>query len=577
MDKITLILLILTLTSTHAYFWSWFSTDTTAVSNDNKDQTRDVTSSVRQIFAPFEISTNEEKFLMEAQHYLQNLPMLDQCNLLIINRLKSSCNSLSDEELSKLSVNLLNCQSAVEGRALYKCSDDMKLSDCTQGMSGDTWNAYHIVSNRARSICQSVRQAEFRMKTEQTVNHLANAALENINMLNTLSVGQKQLQNVTEESMEKITSHQETVIEQQEALKEQQKSMGTTLQDNMKHLLVEKRLIASRHKQVEEYTQMINDQLTSLINEIKSQDEAKKQGEKEILKDLDSVKTKADEVLQKLESAFVDMDSYHDNIESKQNKTLANLEEIQQAITFMNEVLTKLYSSVDEQLPWLQEMLGGTMDRLTFFTHVIGHMTFFVASFFAILFMNAPTFTRIALLVIVPLNCIVTIQELHHFTYMHMAWLLAVTLPLNFIISLLWNWWNKLWSRDQLKLVNDEKEYQPSPLKLQAVHDLAPLDKPDTLHPMDTFLSSSSTPCKNFEKIETPLDELTLNSTFKSSSPLQRLRTPTSKRKSMNNTSLMDTTVGGSLKCKAQTRTGGRCKNSSLADHETCRVHTPHK
>lgn len=38
----------------------------------------------------------------------------------------------------------------------------------------------------------------------------------------------------------------------------------------------------------------------SLVDEIKTQDRAKKESEKEILKDLDSVKEKADEVLQKL-------------------------------------------------------------------------------------------------------------------------------------------------------------------------------------------------------------------------------------------------------------------------------------
>ena len=55
-------------------------------------------------------------------------------------------------------------------------------------MDSDIWNAYHIISNRARSICYSMRQTEFRMQTEKTVNHLANAALENVNMLKNLAV-----------------------------------------------------------------------------------------------------------------------------------------------------------------------------------------------------------------------------------------------------------------------------------------------------------------------------------------------------------------------------------------------------
>lgn len=40
--------------------------------------------------------------------------------------------------------------------------------------------------------------------------------------------------------------------------------------------------------------------IVSLSNELKSQDEYKKEKEKEILRDLDSVKSKANEVLQKL-------------------------------------------------------------------------------------------------------------------------------------------------------------------------------------------------------------------------------------------------------------------------------------
>ena len=47
-------------------------------------------------------------------------------------------------------------------------------------MDSDAWNSYHIVSNRARAICYNVRQAEFRMKTEMTVNRLSESAKENL-------------------------------------------------------------------------------------------------------------------------------------------------------------------------------------------------------------------------------------------------------------------------------------------------------------------------------------------------------------------------------------------------------------
>ena len=46
------------------------------------------------------------------------------------------------------------------------------LAECTQPMDPTVWNAYQIVSNRARAICYAARQQQFRMKTEMTVNTL---------------------------------------------------------------------------------------------------------------------------------------------------------------------------------------------------------------------------------------------------------------------------------------------------------------------------------------------------------------------------------------------------------------------
>lgn len=39
-------------------------------------------------------------------------------------------------------------------------------------MDPDIWNSYHIMTNRARAVCYSVRQQQFRGLTEMTVNKL---------------------------------------------------------------------------------------------------------------------------------------------------------------------------------------------------------------------------------------------------------------------------------------------------------------------------------------------------------------------------------------------------------------------
>lgn len=62
-------------------FWWWFSSE--IVENENFSREDSSIQTVKSVFAPFEISIVEQKFLQEANTYLSNLPMLDQCNLLV--------------------------------------------------------------------------------------------------------------------------------------------------------------------------------------------------------------------------------------------------------------------------------------------------------------------------------------------------------------------------------------------------------------------------------------------------------------------------------------------------------------
>lgn len=97
---------------------------------------------------------------------------LDVCHHRVIMKLRKSCSELNAEQLGKLAVMLLNCQSYSEGRSMFKCTETMSLKDCTQGMDSDTWNAYHLVTNRAKAVCVAIRQDQFRGLTELTVNKL---------------------------------------------------------------------------------------------------------------------------------------------------------------------------------------------------------------------------------------------------------------------------------------------------------------------------------------------------------------------------------------------------------------------
>lgn len=122
---------------------------------------------------PYELTSHDEKFLQEATKLIGGpLSELDICHHRVIMKLRKSCHELNAEQMGKLAVMLLNCQSHSEGRSMFKCTETMSLKDCTQEMDSDTWNAYHLVTNRAKAVCVAIRQDQFRGLTELTVNKL---------------------------------------------------------------------------------------------------------------------------------------------------------------------------------------------------------------------------------------------------------------------------------------------------------------------------------------------------------------------------------------------------------------------
>lgn len=50
------------------------------------------------------------------------------------------------------------------------------------------WNAYHLMSNRARAVCYAARSTQFRALTELTVNKLMESAHAQIKTLSSLKV-----------------------------------------------------------------------------------------------------------------------------------------------------------------------------------------------------------------------------------------------------------------------------------------------------------------------------------------------------------------------------------------------------
>lgn len=97
---------------------------------------------------------------------------------------------------------------------------------------------------------------------------------------------------------------------------------------------------------------------------------------------------------------------------------------------FYLQLLEKISFAFNDQIPWLQDMFGGTVDKLTLITQLLGHTVFFFGCFFAVIFIEAPPITRALLLFLVPVNLLLTLQQSEFsLDFLEMSWILAGSVP----------------------------------------------------------------------------------------------------------------------------------------------------
>ncbi|MEQ2247267.1 hypothetical protein ILYODFUR_007600, partial [Ilyodon furcidens] len=218
----------------------------------------------------------------------------------VVARLRSSCESLSEENLAKLGVELFNCQAEIEGRRTFPCTEEMTIKECTADMDPDTWNAYHILSNRARSVCYATRQQLFRHRAELTVNSLISTATSQLDAMKDLKVGQLELKELTAASLDKLLEGHSALQYQQDKLHEGQEHMEGSLRENMERLGQEKALIASGQELVAQLIQGITKRMENVSEYLQVQSSEVQDNHKAIVDDLAGVRHQAQDIYQKI-------------------------------------------------------------------------------------------------------------------------------------------------------------------------------------------------------------------------------------------------------------------------------------
>ncbi|CAH1982170.1 unnamed protein product [Acanthoscelides obtectus] len=323
---------------------------------------------------PYEVSMVDETFIKEAAKLTGvALSELDSCQQRVVFKLKSDCEKMNDEQLAKMAVHLLNCQSYVEGRPTYACSDEMSIRDCTKHMDSDTWTSYHLMSNRARAYCLPqltgslyrsliiyiqggtqlkkgkivlVLQNQFRGLAEHTVNRLMDAAQDQLRTLRKVVTDQEKLQDIAEYTFDTLTKGQETISKQQQDLQKAQFHGQLVIEDNIQRLVDEKRLLLETHGVLVKMSENVQAKLEWSLQQVEHQTDESKVNHAELLKDLLEIQRKAKEIFEKIDESSELLVKQNEEFKKQYNLTLSSLREV-------NETIHTLVS-----------LVGGTRDTL---------------------------------------------------------------------------------------------------------------------------------------------------------------------------------------------------------------------
>ncbi|KAJ8036538.1 Protein brambleberry [Holothuria leucospilota] len=389
---------------------------------------------------PFEVESVEEKFAASGRELIAKMSQLDQCHLLVVSELKTACTDITEEDLAKLGVALLNCQSQAEGRPVYPCTPDMTVAECTKPMDPDTWNAYLIVSNRARSVCYSVRQQQFQRQTQFAVSQLASSAEDQLYLMEHLRQNQLQLASVAEETLQSVSDGQQELLTAQETMKTTQLQLQEGLAGNVEGLMKEKALIAAGHKELAEMANNISKKLDNATQQLFEQDLDRQQYRREVMEDLAGIQNKTKALIDQLETNFHEVLSFQQGSSDYYQETLQKLLMVNQTVSYLLGTVGEMKEGIDEKLTWVTALLGGAEKLLIAHTNYNGdniellvtcvfHLCYFFVMAFILTFLGTPVTSRLMVILLVPLNAL---AEINHGCSLDFA---SLTLVIGVIIS----------------------------------------------------------------------------------------------------------------------------------------------
>lgn len=497
----------------------------------------------------------DEKFLVEAAKLAKiQLSELDLCHHRVVLTLRKSCNELNAEQMGKLAVMLLNCQSSHEGRPLFACNDNMTLRDCTKDMSPEVWNAYHLITNRVKAVCSSVRHEQFRGLTEMTVNKLMTTAHEQLGMMQNLQENQKKLNDLTGQAIDEMQENSDRLISQQNDLMLLSSTQRAKMESNLKELVREKSLIRSGQVEVASLLTGLKEKIDESLRQLETQASRSKLQYNSIIDDLQE---SAGRISDQIEKTSAHISSHQESTLEQYEYTMDQLKKMNSTIYDLANLVTGLQKEFEHKLNWISHKIGGTDYLVNRLNIILFHFLYILMGMLCLVFVNADTFSRLVFIFLIPINFIAAMLDYYSLDVVMLTATILTIILTNYLFKYLRNknFKNIFILEDQVENVTDDVKASKEGnnvsyfSKIESYKASSPLARSQ---PANNIEYRSRTPMKDFlNKTVLGLNDQSIR---KSATPFSTIST-------------------GRVQCVASTTKGEQCRNAAMTDGDFCRVH----
>ncbi|XP_062578041.1 protein brambleberry-like [Saccostrea cucullata] len=549
------------------------------------DTQHNADNALKKSSSKFEIVSTDTKFLKLASE-LTDMSPLDACYHIVVYNLKKKCGELKEEDLGKLAVQLLNCQSMAEDRPTFKCTSEMSIAECTKDMDGPTWNAYQIVGNRARAVCYATQQDQFRRLTEMAVHDLVSAADDQLESMKQMMKGQEVLHTLTSETVQKLFDSQMELLGNHQQLKLAHDNIMNNVQDNMNSLHQERSLIATGNQQLAEMVENIRQKLDMAAEKMASQEKKQQDNYQKIIEDLSQIHKKSQDALEKLDESSKQLLQNHKEMTKFYLEMYQNVVKINSSVSELMRTVQTMQRDLEKKISWFSHILGSSEDKLAVLMSWGQHLMFFLFIIIMSVYLQIPRLSRLAIIAALTANAVAELKFGHSIGFKHVLGFIVTVVTANVMYHI---WRPKVDTRREPYLaIGNSPISDSSPLSagdmqtlqnlLQRFQNSGPdgnnrgANGTDTNHSQATRARPDSSTMldedenvrrfldENFDLPLHPRPETPLPSTSAFSRSFSRSSTP----------SRSSTT---SLRCHGLTRAGTPCRLSTMPGQEFCHRH----